>query len=257
MTRPAIAVLGLGEAGGAFARDLAAAGADVRAFDPVVPAPSGVSGRESDADAVRDADLVISLVTAHESLAALDAARSALRPGSVWADLNTSAPSLKQRIEAGLPAEVGCADVAIMAPVPPRGLATKMNVSGPAAERVIALLGPYGARLTHLPGPTGLAASRKLLRSILYKGLAAAVVEALDGARAAGCEEWMHEHVAAELTAMDASTVDRLVQGSHDHALRRIDEMEAAAEQLRDLGIEPYVACAAADVLRRIAGTTG
>ena len=39
---PAIAVLGLGEAGSAIAADLAAAGARVLGFDPVQPAPDGV-----------------------------------------------------------------------------------------------------------------------------------------------------------------------------------------------------------------------
>jgi 3-hydroxyisobutyrate dehydrogenase-like beta-hydroxyacid dehydrogenase len=39
-----IAVLGFGEAGSLIARDLAAAGAVVRGFDPRVPAPEGVAG---------------------------------------------------------------------------------------------------------------------------------------------------------------------------------------------------------------------
>ena len=37
-----------------------------------------------------------------------------------------------------------------------------------------------------LDGPAGLAAARKLLRSVFYKGMAASIVEALDAARAAG-----------------------------------------------------------------------
>jgi 3-hydroxyisobutyrate dehydrogenase-like beta-hydroxyacid dehydrogenase len=38
-----IAVLGFGEAGSLLARDLAAAGATVRGYDPKVPAPAGVT----------------------------------------------------------------------------------------------------------------------------------------------------------------------------------------------------------------------
>ena len=38
-----IAVLGLGEAGSLLARDLVAAGAAVRGYDPRVPAPAGVT----------------------------------------------------------------------------------------------------------------------------------------------------------------------------------------------------------------------
>ena len=54
-----IAVLGLGEAGGEIARDLVAAGADVRGYDPKVTPHDTVIARADEADAVRDADLVL------------------------------------------------------------------------------------------------------------------------------------------------------------------------------------------------------
>ena len=41
MTESTIAVLGLGEAGAAFAVDLVVAGAVVRGYDPAVTAPTG------------------------------------------------------------------------------------------------------------------------------------------------------------------------------------------------------------------------
>src|SRR5260370_17198297 len=43
-TAPVIAVLGLGEAGSLIARDLLAAGAIVRGYDPAVTAPDGLIG---------------------------------------------------------------------------------------------------------------------------------------------------------------------------------------------------------------------
>ena len=42
-------------------------------------------------------------------------------------------------------------------------------------------------------GEAGAAAARKLVRSVFYKGLAAAVTEALRAARAAGCEQWLRQ----------------------------------------------------------------
>ncbi|HEU5109173.1 MAG TPA: NAD(P)-binding domain-containing protein, partial [Micromonosporaceae bacterium] len=90
-----IAVLGLGEAGGAIARDLVAAGADVRGFDPRVEPPAGVDRRSGDADAARDADLVLSVNSAHDAMPALEDALPALAPGTIWADLNTASPGLK------------------------------------------------------------------------------------------------------------------------------------------------------------------
>lgn len=51
-----IALLGLGEAGSEIARDLVAAGADVRGYDPKGILVTGVAVRISEANAVRDAD---------------------------------------------------------------------------------------------------------------------------------------------------------------------------------------------------------
>ena len=126
-----IAVLGFGEAGSLLARDLAAAGAAVRGYDPRVPAPAGVTGTGSDAEAVAGADLVLSVNSAGDAVAALEASLAALRPGAVWADLNTAAPSVKQRL-AALGAEHGTpvTDVAMMAPVPGNGLRVPMLASG-------------------------------------------------------------------------------------------------------------------------------
>ncbi|WP_432534344.1 DUF1932 domain-containing protein [Kineococcus arenarius] len=248
-----VAVLGLGEAGSEIARDLATAGADVRGYDPVADAPAGVAARRDERDAVRDADLVLSVNSSHDALPALEAALGALRPGTVWADLNTASPGVKQQLAERLAGrDVPVADVALMAPVPGKGLRTPMVVSGPGAQRYAQVLRGWGATVDVLDGPPGAAISRKLLRSVFYKGLAAAVVEALEGARAAGVEDWLRENVAHELAGFDRSTLVRLVEGTHTHARRRTDEMAAAAEQLRELGVEPRVATAAHDLLAEL-----
>ena len=49
--QPTIAVLGLGEAGGAIARGLVTAGAAVRGYDPAVPAADGIGDATSESDA--------------------------------------------------------------------------------------------------------------------------------------------------------------------------------------------------------------
>lgn len=245
-----IALLGLGEAGGEIARDLVAAGADVRGYDPKAGPPSGVDRRVDEADAVRDADLVLSVNSSHDAVPALTNARPALRPGTIWADLNTAAPSVKAAlVELLTGREVAVVDVALMAPVPGRGLRTPMLVSGPGAERYAALLGPLGAAVTVQPGPAGEAISRKLLRSVFYKGLAAAVVEAMAAAEAAGCPGWLRDNISTELAGFDERTIDRLIDGTHRHARRRADEMTAASAQLLDLGVTPRVAAAARDLL--------
>jgi 3-hydroxyisobutyrate dehydrogenase-like beta-hydroxyacid dehydrogenase len=247
---PAIALLGLGEAGSEIARDLVAAGADVRGYDPRVPPPEGVAPRDGEAAAVADADLVLSVNSSADALEALANALPGLRAGTVWADLNTAAPTVKQALVAAVSGrDVAVADVALMSTVPGRGLRTPMVVSGDGAARYARLLAGFGAAVEVLDGPAGAAISRKLLRSVFYKGVAAAVVEAMAGAEAAGVADWLHGDIAGELAAFTAADVDRLVAGTHRHAKRRAEEMAAAAQQLRDLGVAPRVATAARDLL--------
>jgi 3-hydroxyisobutyrate dehydrogenase-like beta-hydroxyacid dehydrogenase len=260
--RGIVAVLGLGEAGALIARDLVDAGVTVQAYDPVVPVPSGIVAAESDAAACRGAALVLSLTTAHEAEAAYVAARPGLAPGACYADLNTSSAGLKDRLGALAAADgVAFADVAMMAPVPGLGLRTPMLVSGQAAAAVAGRLNDLGGQAEVLPGPAGAAASRKLVRSVFYKGLAAAVVEALRAAEAAGCGEWLRANIAAELDGAGADTVDRLEQGSRLHAVRRTDEMAAAVALLGELGVPARVAAASRDWLAQLAheaaGPTG
>ncbi|MGY1662875.1 DUF1932 domain-containing protein [Geodermatophilus sp. SYSU D00705] len=140
-------------------------------------------------------------------------------------------------------------DVALMSPVPGKGLRTPMLVSGEGAARYAEVLACFGVEVTIQPGPAGEAISRKLLRSVFYKGLAAAVVEALAAAEAAGCADWLRDDISAELTGFDERTIDRLVDGTHRHARRRADEMTAAADQLTELGVPPRIAAAARDLL--------
>jgi 3-hydroxyisobutyrate dehydrogenase-like beta-hydroxyacid dehydrogenase len=251
-----IAVLGLGEAGGDIARGLAGAGARMQAYDPAVPAPPGVAPADSDADACRGADLVLSLTTAAEADEALAASLAGVAGPTVYADANTAAAGQKQRLsEIAADAGVPFADIAIMAPVPGRGYRVPMLISGPGAERAAAILADCGANTEVLPGPAGAAATRKLLRSVFYKGTAAAVVEALLAARAAGCEDWMRELIAAELIAANADTAIRMEDGSYQHALRRSHEMAAAAELLGELGVPARVTTASQRWLEELAAT--
>jgi 3-hydroxyisobutyrate dehydrogenase-like beta-hydroxyacid dehydrogenase len=253
-----IAVLGLGEAGSLIARDLVAAGVDVRGYDPLSIVVDGVESRGSEADAVADADLVLSVNSSHDARTALDNALAALRPGTLWADLNTANPGLKVALaERAKERDVPVVDVALMSPVPGKGLRTPMLVSGEAADRYAELVGGLGADVEVQPGPVGTAISRKLLRSVFYKGLAAAVVEALRGAEAAGCEDWLRGNIAAELSSFDERTLDRLVDGTHTHARRRADEMAAATEQLEELGVPARVAPAARDLLVELRDAPG
>lgn len=262
---PVIAVLGLGEAGSLIARDLITAGAIVRGFDPAVSEVAGVTGAAgyisaaSDAEACAGARLVLSVNSAKEAIAALRASLKAVRPegdpsGAVWADLNTASPGVKRELaELGKAHGIRVTDVAMMAPVPGKGLRVPMLASGDGADTVAATLEPLGADIEVLDGPAGLAATRKLLRSVFYKGMAASIVEAIEAARAAGLADWLRDHIAEELVKADVTTVDRIVTGTRRHAVRRGAEMGAAAAMLTELGVPPIMADASRQLHERLA----
>ena len=102
-----------------------------------------------------------------------------------------------------------------------------------------------------LAGPPGAAAARKLLRSVFYKGMAAALVEALRAAQAAGCADWLREHIAAELAAAD-ETPHAPGAGHLPARRRRVHEMAAASDMLAELGVPPGVARASQQWLEEL-----
>ncbi len=111
------------------------------------------------------------------------AARSvadSLAAGQVFADMNSAGAPLKREVAALVePTGALFADVALMAPVPGRGLRTPALVSGPGAELFAERIGGAGMPVEVVGPEPGQAAVRKLLRSVFMKGLAAAAIEAL------------------------------------------------------------------------------
>jgi 3-hydroxyisobutyrate dehydrogenase-like beta-hydroxyacid dehydrogenase len=243
---PVVALLGLGEAGSRLAADLEAAGADVRGYDPDGEAGADLPGRKSEpGTAVAGAEIVLSVNSGRAALGAATAARPALRPGVLYADLNTAPPELKREL-AALVEPARFADVALLGPVPSRGLGTPALASGAGAHAFADSLRSLGMPVEVVSGTPGDAATFKLLRSVFMKGLAAAAIESLDAAEAAGHAEWLRGEIAG---VIGQPFLDRLLEGSRRHAARRVDELEAAQALLVELGIEPRIASATAALL--------
>jgi 3-hydroxyisobutyrate dehydrogenase-like beta-hydroxyacid dehydrogenase len=215
-----VTVLGLGEAGSHYAAGLLTAGAVVCGYDPRVQAVDGVVSMADAAHACRGAQMILSLNSSADALAALTQGLPGCAPGALWAEMNTAAPAVKQAVAEAAGGRVRVVDVAVMAPVPPRGLFTPLTASGPHARAFADMMDTFGVRVVIVDGPVGAAATHKLLRSVFYKGLAAAVTEALAAAREVGLEDWLRANITEELVRADASTVERLVTGSRTHAIR-------------------------------------
>ena len=235
-----IAVLGLGEAGGRIAGDLVSAGCTVRGFDPASRL-DGIENCASALDAVAGADFVLSVNAAHAALDLAKQVAPALSAESLYADLNTGSPELKRELAASVP--VPFVDVALTGVVPATGLGTAALASGAGAERFAEAFRPLGMPVTVVSAVPGDAAALKLLRSVFMKGMAAAAVEALAAAEAAGVEQHVRDDIAG---VIGGPLLDRLLTGSKRHADRRQDEMQAAAAYVGELGVEPRISAAAA-----------
>lgn len=225
-----IAVLGLGEAGRLYARGLREAGAEVRGYDPHHElGDPDVTQCPDLADTLAGAEIVISLVGGGAAASVARDALPLMPVTAVYADLNTASPDLKQQI-AGLASGYGVAmaDVAVLAPVVRAGHRTELLASGPGARTLAERLGPLGAPIVVIDGEAGEAARLRLLRSVFMKGLAALIIEGAGAARKLGAEEWLRDQMARELGPEGAALVDRLVEWTYTHAVRREHEMRDA-----------------------------
>lgn len=252
-----LAVFGLGEAGGRYAADLAAAGHDVVGFDPGVKRPpTGVTLAASAVGAVTGVDLVIVLTPAALSVRLASECLPMLGDQAVWADFTSASPSVMVEVgERAASRGKRFADVAVLGPVPLKGAGTDLIVSGPGADVVMRLFRGIGASVEILDSPPGDATSRKLLRSIVMKGMAVITVEAVNAARAAGCEDWMREQLRSQIAGGDVM-VERFLSGTLQHAERRAHEMEAVVGYLTELGVSLEMSGASAQALTRIAQET-
>jgi 3-hydroxyisobutyrate dehydrogenase-like beta-hydroxyacid dehydrogenase len=249
-----ITVFGLGEAGSAIAADLAAAGADVHAYDPAdVATPDGVTRHQGPEPAVKGAGLVLAVTAAVDAQRAIAQAWTEMKRDTVYADLSTAPPSLKQDLaDTAALRGLRFADVALMAPVPGTGLATPALASGPGAAVYAETINALGGRVDTIGDRPGDAAARKLLRSVVTKGLTALVIESMEAAAAHGDAEWMWGHLVALIGEADEELLTRLIEGTPNHIDRRVVEMDSARTFLESLEVPSTMTDATAETLQRI-----
>ena len=232
-----LTVLGLGEAGSLIAKGLAAQGVEVVGFDPVKQKNPVVEVFETAEQAVANADVVFSLNSATVSIKVAQQVTAHLKPGAIYCDLNTGTPALKQRLSEIVPAG-SFVDVAVMKPVP--GLAEKvpLSIAGPGAKKFLELFADLDLDITYVSAVAGEAAARKLIRSVLAKGMAALVIDTLWAAKSVGLQEWALEEINREFDTNSSKTVKRYLDGTQQHAKRRSVEMSDVVEMLSDAGYE-------------------
>ncbi len=256
-----VTLLGFGEAGGTIARGLGdtwrGAGGDARRVLAVDIAlgdgPRGEAmaalARELDVDISRDytaalggTGLVISVVTGEDAFDAARAAKPWLAPKTFYLDFNSITGRQTRDVAAVFEGTgVRFIDVAVMGGFDALGMRAPMLLAGPDADRVAEWMNRSGFSVRVLGSRVGDASAVKILRSVLTKGIEALAVECLVAAHRQG----LVAEVLDNLRDIDAQgfagfletlTVTHLV-----HAKRRLEEVEKAALNLRETGIEPLM----------------
>lgn len=242
------ALIGYGEAGSTFAA--AARWRDgVTVWDHIperrdVAASSGLYTSPSPAEVLASAPLVLSLVTADQSLRAAEAYAPLLTPGALWCDMNSVAPETKRAAASAIEAAGGrYIDVAVLAPVDPARLGVPLLISGDAADEALLTLRSIGFENLRVVGPeVGRASAIKMIRSVMIKGVEALTDEMMAAAERAEVTEEV-------LASLDASEKPRPwsegaaynLERMTTHGLRRAAEMEEVAKTLTALGVAPVM----------------
>ena len=254
-TNSSIALIGYGEVGGIFARELQARGAaTIRAFD-IKFAPGTAAGDgaaefcHAAADAIPGAGLVFSAVTAAETLTAARAAAPHIGQGAFYVDLNSASPGMKREAAALINGAGGrYVEAAVMASVPPYKLKVPMLLGGPHAGDFLAFAAPLELDARIYDSDYGRASAVKLCRSVLTKGIEALLTESMMAARHYGVEADVLASLADMLPLPDWNKTARyMISRSVLHGRRRAEEMREAARMVAEAGIAPLMSERIAD----------
>ena len=243
---PHVALIGFGEAGSTFARAAGwEDGATAFDTDPAraqVMDDCGVTAAADRAAALAGTQVVLSLVTADQAIAAAEQCAPHMAPGTLWCDMNSVAPDTKRAAARAVEAAGGrYVDVAVMAPVDPARLNVPLLIAGPDADDAMAALNALGFAKTRVVGDTiGQASAIKLCRSIMVKGLEALTAEMVLAASSAGVlDEVLASLDSSEKQVSWSERADYNLDRMMLHGRRRAAEMAEACAMLRDLGIAP------------------
>ena len=202
----------------------------------------------SHAELAAHVDLVVSAVTASQTLAVATAWAPAIRRDTWFLDFNSASPAAKTKAAALIDGAGGrFVEGAVMTSVPPYRIRVPLLLGGPHAAALLPLLDALGFAAKVASAKLGVASATKMCRSVMIKGLEAMVVESFTAARAYGVEDSVLASLAETFPGIDWERqgtyfFQRVIQ----HGRRRAEEMREAAETVRDIGLEPWSAAGTA-----------
>jgi 3-hydroxyisobutyrate dehydrogenase-like beta-hydroxyacid dehydrogenase len=267
-----IAFVGYGEVGQLFSRQLLTKpGVRIAAYDILFEDPAqgpvlmqranenGVAAASTTAEACRDADIVISAVTADSAVRAAEQAAPHLGPSQTYIDLNSVSPATKRRVAEQVGRSgTGFVEFAVMAPVSGPGIEVPILSGGATAREVSARFNGLGMKITPVSTEIGMASASKLCRSIVIKGMEALMVDFTLASERAGVMPAVLESLKASYPGMDWENVAKVMLSRvQQHGIRRAAEMREASRMIAELGLDGSLASAIADRQESFAKETG
>lgn len=264
-----VCLLGLGEVGAVVADALAAKkDLQLTAFDITFDAPDsrastnaskrpGVQAAASARAAVERADLVISAVTAGQSLSAAQSVAGHIKPNCWFLDLNSVSPNTKRATAERINAAGGrYVEAAIMAPIHPRRMAAPILLGGRFAAEFAPLAAGIGfSNCAVHSAQEGGAAATKMCRSVVIKGLESLIMESLLTARHYGVEGEVLASLQNLMPGVDWNAHGYyMMSRSIEHGTRRAEEMREVCRTVTEAGLQARMSAACVESQQWAAG---
>ncbi len=253
-----VALIGYGEVGQILAEDLRSAGHEVSAFDVKLGGDSagllhqhalrhGVTLAASHAAVVQGAELVVSAVTASQTVAVAQACAPALR-GAFFLDFNSASPGAKAEAATHVDGAGGrYVEGAVMTLISSYRIRVPLLLGGGHAAALLPILTALGFSAQVASDRLGVASATKLCRSVMIKGLEAMLIESLTTARHYGVEDAVIASLQETYPGVDwQKQATYAFQRVIEHGQRRGEEMQEAARTVRDAGLQPLSAAGTA-----------
>ena len=242
--------IGAGEAGTAVATSLYESNGIKSAYfdlQDIAPCPAQEKTATREALAAQ-ASMILSVVTADEALNAASQMAPVLTSQHIYLDGNSVSPATKQQA-AQIITQTGAkyVDVAIMAPIHPRGHKTPLLIGGPDEADVRPYLEGCGFDFTWQGPQVGDASMVKMLRSILIKGMESLICECVTAAQGQGLDTDILTSAGKTLGIDDMPALANYVmERAATHGRRRAAELREVAKTLAELGLSNHMPTAIA-----------
>lgn len=232
-----IGIIGFGEAGYEFAKSFKRADYEVVIYDVLIEKKPDVIIERAKSISVEAAEHLNQLVSKVDAIFIFTSSTVCIKiaekcaaninDDQFYVDCNSASPEIKQKIWKALSYHPRFVDLAVMGPVPGKGIKVPMTISGPGAIEFEKQFHDLNKEIQIIDEEPGSAALIKLTRSSFMKGLAALLLETIALSETNKVTEPVLDSLVKTLGKDFEPLITRLVRGTFQHAARREKEVEA------------------------------